>query len=92
MRQYCSIHCIYEDLVINKLKLENIQVVDLKSLKFIDASKAHYVVGSKKPGTMSMTSKYAFKDEKEAVKFTKRYSGKIVTFQQALDTAKKDFK
>jgi len=92
VRQYCSIHCIYEDLVINKLKLENIQVVDLKSLKFIDASKAHYVVGSKKPGTMSMTSKYAFKDEKEAVKFTKRYSGKIVTFQQALDTAKKDFK
>ena len=50
VRQYCSIHCLAEDLNIKKLPLENIRVVDLTSLKFIDASKAFYVVGSRQPG------------------------------------------
>ncbi|MEA3497500.1 MAG: nitrous oxide reductase accessory protein NosL [Campylobacterota bacterium] len=91
VRQYCSIHCIYEDLIINKLPLKNIQVVDIKNLKFIDAAKAFYVVGSKKRATMSITSKYAFSNIKDANSFIKKYGGNIVTFDEALNIAKKDF-
>ena len=91
VRQYCSIHCIYEDLIINKLALTNIKVVDINSLKFIDAKKAFYVVGSKKRATMSITSKYAFSNLDEANKFIKKYGGKVVEFDEALNIAKKDF-
>ena len=91
VRQYCSIHCLVEDLKIKKLSLKNLQVVDVKSLKFIDAKSAYYVAGSKKPATMSRVSKYGFKDLDDAKNFTKRYGGKIVSFDEALEIALKDF-
>jgi hypothetical protein len=90
VKQYCSIHCVVEDM--NKgSKLEDIKVVDTKSLKFIDAQKAHYVVGSSKKGTMTMTSKYAFADKADAEAFAKANGGKVVDFKTALEIAKKDF-
>jgi polyferredoxin/nitrous oxide reductase accessory protein NosL len=91
VRQYCSIHCLYEDLKIKKMPLENIQVVDVTSLKFIDATKAFYVVGSKMPGTMNMKSKYAFTNKKDAYIFSKKYGGEVVDFDKALQIASKDF-
>jgi len=90
IRQYCSLHCVADDLL-KKLPLTNIQVVDVKSLQFIDATKAFYVVGSKQSGTMSMKSKYAFKEKNEALSFSKKYGGEIMNFQEALEIAKKDF-
>jgi len=92
VRQYCSIHCLGEDLRVKKLPLEDIQVVDLSSLKFISVKEAFYVVGSKQPGTMSVTSKYAFATKDDATKFVKRYGGEIVDFRKALFIALKDFK
>jgi hypothetical protein len=91
VRQYCSIHCLCEDLMINKLPLENIQVVDIKSLKFIDVKSAFYVVGSNKPATMSSVSKYAFKEKSDAVEFVKQNGGEIMDFDQAIEVAFKDF-
>jgi hypothetical protein len=91
VRQYCSIHCLAEDLLIKKLPLTNIQVVDVESLQFITASKAFYVLGSRQQGTMSKTSKYAFEKEENANAFVKKYGGKIVSFEEALKIAKKDF-
>ncbi|MDY0328765.1 MAG: nitrous oxide reductase accessory protein NosL, partial [Arcobacteraceae bacterium] len=91
IRQYCSIHCLYEDLIINKLPLENVQVVDVSSLKFIDAKKAYYVVGSNKSATMSAISKYAFKEKLEAIEFAKQHGGEIVDFDTALQATSKDF-
>jgi nitrous oxide reductase accessory protein NosL len=91
VRQYCSIHCLAEDLKLKKLNLTEIQVVDVTTLKFIDAAKAYYVVGSKQTGTMSGTSKYAFEDKKEATKFIKNYGGTIKSFDEALFIALKDF-
>ena len=90
-KQYCSIHCLYEDLKINKKDLKDIKVVDTKSLKFIDAKKAFYVVGSRKKGTMSEVSKYAFASKSDAIDFVKKYGGEIVDFNTALNIAKKDF-
>ncbi|MBT8344417.1 MAG: nitrous oxide reductase accessory protein NosL, partial [Sulfurovum sp.] len=47
-----------------------------------------YVVGSSKPGTMTMTSKYAFGKKDAAEKFAKEHGGKVMTFYALLDSVK----
>ena len=86
--QFCSIHCLAETMSKGK-KVEHIQVVDNSSLKFIDASKAWYVVGSQKAGTMSKVSKYAFATKEDAQKFAKANSGKVMNFNATLALVKK---
>ena len=81
-KQYCSIHCLVEDNLKNHNKLKDIKVVDTNTLKFIDAKNAIYVVGSKKKGTMSMKSKYAFSNMADAKRFSHRFGGKIMTFDE----------
>ena len=89
--QFCSLHCI-ADAIRSGKKVTDIKVVDVKTLKFIDARKAYYVVGSKVKGTMSKVSKYAFKNLNDAKELEKKYGGEIVDFDKALEIAKKDFK
>jgi len=90
VKQYCSIHCVVEDMKKGS-KLEDIKVVDVKSLKFIPADKAFYVVGSSKKGTMTMVSKYAFANKVDAEAFAKENGGKVVDFKAALKEAEADF-
>ncbi len=92
VKQYCSLHCLVEDLKVKNLVLEDIQVVDVKTLKFINANKASYVVGSSKKGTMTRTSKYAFKNLDDAKEFIHKYGGEIVSFENAVLKAILDFK
>ncbi len=80
--QYCSIVCEVEDAVKNGTKLHDHKVVDNTTLKFIDANKAFFVVGSKKPGTMSAVSKYAFGTKEAAGKFAKMNGGKVMNFDE----------
>ena len=89
--QYCSIHCL-EDHLGHGVILKNPQVVDVSSLKFIPVGEAHYVVGSKKRGTMSYVSKYAFKNLEDAQTFQSKNGGKIMDFNGARESAKEDFK
>ncbi len=88
--QYCSIHCL-QDHLYDGVSLKNPHVVDVETLKFIDVTKAYYVVGSKVRGTMSKTSKYAFALKVNAEAFQKEHGGEIVDFYKALEIAKKDF-
>ncbi len=88
--QYCSMHCLVETLN-SKKEVKDIKVVDNSTLKFIDANSAFYVVGSKKPATMSSRSKYAFGTKEEAQKFAKANGGEIMSFKEALEVAKKEF-
>jgi len=81
-KQYCSIHCMVEDKELNGMKLSDEKVVDNKTLKFIDAKDATYVVGSSKPGTMSMTSKYGFANESDAIAFQKANGGEIKKYDE----------
>ncbi|MEA3523517.1 MAG: nitrous oxide reductase accessory protein NosL [Campylobacterota bacterium] len=90
-RQYCSIHCLVADLNEGNT-LKNPQAVDLKSLKFIDASSAFYVVGSSKPSTMSHISKYVFKNKSDAEAFVKKFGGEIKDMYGAIDITQKDFR
>ena len=89
--QYCSIHCL-EDHLGEGVTLKNPEVVDVASLKFIPVSKATYVVGSKKRGTMSRVSKYAFTNESDAKDFQAKFGGDIMNFNGALEKAKEDFR
>ncbi len=82
-KQFCSIHCLAETMKGGK-KVTNIRVVDNSSLKFIDATKAWYVVGSNKAGTMSSVSKYAFAKKSDAEAFAKTNSGKVMDFNATL--------
>ena len=91
VKQYCSLHCVVHENELNKTDLRNLRVVDTNSLKFIDALKAYYVVGSSKKGTMSRVSKYAFAKKSEAEAFAKANGGKVMPFYDAYDVAKKDF-
>ncbi|MEA3353929.1 MAG: nitrous oxide reductase accessory protein NosL [Campylobacterota bacterium] len=90
--QFCSIHCLVDELHNNKKELSDIKVVDTKSLKFIDAKKAFYVVGSKKKATMSMISKYAFSSKDEAIGFSLAFDGEVMSYEDAYKEALKDFK
>jgi len=90
VKQYCSIHCVVEDSKKGS-KLTDIKVVDLKSLKFIDATKAFYVVGSSKKGTMTMVSKYAFASKVNADAFAKENGGEVVDYAAAYKVAEGDF-
>ncbi len=89
--QYCSLHCL-EDHLGDGVELKNPTVVDVESLKFIDATKAYYVVGSRVRGTMSKISKYAFLNKDKAQKFQAEFGGEIMDFNKALDITKQDFK
>jgi nitrous oxide reductase accessory protein NosL len=88
--QFCSMHCLIEAMQ-NSKEVKDIKVVDNSTLKFIDAKKAFYVVGSSKPATMSKVSKYAFATKKAALEFAKKYGGEVMDFKQALNLAKKEF-
>jgi nitrous oxide reductase accessory protein NosL len=89
-KQYCSIHCLVEDMQ-KGTKLTDIKVVDTKTLKIIDALHATYVVGSNKKGTMSMVSKYAFANVADAEAFAKANGGTVTDFNGAIEAAKNDF-
>ncbi|MEN8147989.1 MAG: nitrous oxide reductase accessory protein NosL [Campylobacterota bacterium] len=85
--QYCSIHCLAEA---NDVINPDTKVVDVASLKFIEAFTATYVVGSSKKGTMTMNSKYAFKTKAEAEAFAKTNGGKVMDFAQTVQLAADD--
>lgn len=87
IHQYCSIHCLAEA---NDEITPDTQVVDTETLKFIPAFTAFYVVGSSKPGTMTMNSKYAFGTKEAAEAFAKANGGKVMGFAEAVQLAADD--
>ena len=90
VKQYCSLHCVVEDAKKGS-QLTDVKVVDVNSLKFIDANKAIYVVGSSKKGTMTMVSKYAFASKVNAEAFAKENGGEVVDYAGAYKVAEADF-
>ena len=89
-KYYCSIHCLVNDMKSGS-KPSNIRVRDAETLKFIDASKAYYVINPKERGTMSLVSKKAFLSRKTAEKLAKKYGVEVASFDQAVKEAQKDF-
>lgn len=94
--QYCSLYCLVEQFEITEFRgqkdrLKQVMVVDVPSLKFIDAKTAYYVVDSKKPATMGIMSEYAFAHKEDAEKFLKENGGTIMNYEDAYKNAVKNF-
>lgn len=88
VRQYCSMRCLIVDMQENSINLDDVEVVDASTQKFIKASSAFYVVGSDVKGTMSKVSKLAFADKESADDFNIEHGGEVVDFKTALKAAK----
>ncbi len=81
----CSIHCLAIDLIINMGKTpSSIKVGDFNSKELIDAEKAFWVIGGKKPGVMSKQGKWAFAKKEDAEAFVKDNGGNMATFDDAM--------
>jgi nitrous oxide reductase accessory protein NosL len=81
----CSIHCTAIDLAQTFDKQPKaIMVADYNQKNLIDAEKASWVIGGKKPGVMTKTAKWAFADKKDAEAFIKENGGKLATFEDAM--------
>lgn len=96
VRQYCSVHCLVEEREMGYLRdkrdqISEILVVDVTGKQFIDARKAHYVIGSRVKGTMSGTSKYAFAKKADAEAFMIENGGTLSDYDGAYKTSLADF-
>lgn len=91
-RQYCSIRCLAADYENIQGQIKEIMVIDAKTEKMINASKAFYVVGSDVDGTMSAVSKIAFAKESDARAFQKEDGGDITDFNTAFKKARQSLK
>jgi nitrous oxide reductase accessory protein NosL len=63
---------------------KSIQVADYNTRKLIDAEKASWVIGGKKPGVMTKVAKWAFEKPEDAMAFVKENEGKVATFDDVV--------
>lgn len=87
-KQYCSIRCLASDFEAIENRIDTVYVVDAQTQELIEAKNAYYVLGSMAPGTMSVTSKYAFAKKSNAKGFIQKYEGKLVSFEKAFAAAR----
>lgn len=69
--------------------IKDIQVVDFKTLKYIDAKKAFYVYKSHIKANYGKYSLVAFENKQDALLHVKRHKGEIIDFQEALHVKSK---
>jgi copper chaperone NosL len=87
----CSIHCTAINLAQSfDRQPKAIMVADYNKKNLIDAEKAFWVIGGKKPGVMTKTAKWAFADKKDAEAFIKENEGKLATFEDAMKATYED--
>lgn len=80
--QYCSLHCMFEEAMVNNALPQNPHTINNETLAFIKSEEAYYVVGSSKPATMSKTSQYAFGTKEGAETFAKEFGGTVVRYAE----------
>lgn len=84
---YCSIHCaskVYQDRATD---IDRWEAADYDTKKLINGRKAHFLIGSDLPGTMTPVSKLAFASLDVAKKYQKEHDGTIGTLDDALKRA-----
>jgi copper chaperone NosL len=87
----CSLHCAVIELDANKVRaVKALFVADRDSRLLIDAEKAVWVMGGKKPGVMTQRPKWAFASPTGAGAFIDTYGGKIVTWSEAFAAAREE--
>jgi copper chaperone NosL len=86
----CSIHCAAINMAQTFKQPRAILVGDYNKKNLIDAEKAYWVIGGKKPGVMTKTAKWAFADKKDALAFIKENGGKLANFEDAMKATYED--
>jgi len=88
--QTCSIFCAAQFYEKRPTEIDRWEVVDYETKGWIDARKAHWLVGSDIPGVMTAISKLAFLSMEDAKKYQKKHGGTIGTFDDALNRTLSD--
>jgi copper chaperone NosL len=87
----CSLHCAALNLAVNIGKTpKSIEVGDYNTKKLIDAQKATWVIGGKKPGVMTKNAKWAFEKPADAEAYIKESGGAVGNFEDAMKTTFED--
>ncbi|MBW2048416.1 MAG: nitrous oxide reductase accessory protein NosL [Deltaproteobacteria bacterium] len=84
---YCSIHCASIVYQKRPTEIDLWEVADYDTKKLIDGRKAHFLIGSDLPGTMTPVSKLAFASLDVAKRYQKEHGGSIGTLDDALKRA-----
>jgi nitrous oxide reductase accessory protein NosL len=88
--QTCSIFCAAQIYEKRAVEIDRWEVMDYSNQIFIDAKKAHWLMGSDVPGVMTALSKIAFASLEDAQKYLKGHGGAIGTFDDALNRTLSD--
>jgi chemotaxis methyl-accepting protein methylase len=80
----CSLACAVKVYAKEKVRVKKIMAADFLTAELVDAERAVYLEGSDIEGVMSYTSRIAFSNRADAVKFQKKHGGKIITYKTAL--------
>jgi len=88
--QICSIFCAAQVYEKRAAEIYQWEVVDYETKIFIDAKKAHWLIGSDIPGVMTAVSKIAFSKLGGAQKYQKDHGGNLGTFDDALNRTLSD--
>jgi nitrous oxide reductase accessory protein NosL len=88
--QTCSIFCAAQIYEKRPTEVDRWEVVDYETKIFIDAKKAHWLIGSDITGVMTAVSKIALSSSEDAQKYQKNHRGTIGTFDDALNRTLSD--
>jgi nitrous oxide reductase accessory protein NosL len=90
MVQTCSIFCAAQVYEKKPTEVDRWEVVDYETKGWIDARKAHWLIGSDIPGVMTAVSKLAFSSLGDAQKYQKKHGGTLGNFDDALNRTLSD--
>jgi len=88
--QTCSIFCAAQLYEKRPTEIDRWEVVDYETKGWIDAKKAHWLIGSDIPGVMTAVGKIAFLSVEDVKKYEKKHGGVIGTFDDALNRTLSD--
>jgi mono/diheme cytochrome c family protein len=88
--QTCSIFCAAQIYEKRATEIDQWEVVDYETKKWIDAKRARWLIESDIPGVMTAISKIAFLSLGDVQKYQKSHGGTINTFDEALNRTLSD--
>jgi len=88
--QTCSIFCAAQIYEKRAAEIDRWEVVGYETKGWIDAKKAHWLIGSNIPGVMTAVGKIAFSSSEDVQKYQKNHGGTVGTFDDALSRTLSD--
>jgi copper chaperone NosL len=73
-------------------KARSVKAADYRTRELVDAEKATWVIGGRKPGVMTRVPKWAFRDGEDAERFIAESGGARSTYEEALREALKELR